>query len=83
MRLSEVVPYICSLGNELIKSGKRGVARNFMYLYLRSPFARYSFNYLETLQRLILIGNNNKLCVVFTENVITHRAKNLTFEIIK
>lgn len=35
------------------------------YLYLRPPFARYSFNYLETLQRLIAIGNNNKLNAVF------------------
>lgn len=54
------VPYICSLDNELIKSEKRDVAGNFTLLLIPSPFARYSFNYLETLQRLIVIGNNNK-----------------------
>lgn len=31
-RLSRVVSYICSLGNELIKSEKRGVAGNFTYI---------------------------------------------------
>jgi len=57
--LLRVVPYICSLDNELIKSEKRDVAGNFILLLIPS-FARYSFNYLETLQRLIVIGNNNK-----------------------
>lgn len=63
-----VVPYICSLDNELIKSEKRDMAGNFTLLLIPSPFARYSFNYLETLQRLIVIGNNNKLSFLSEHN---------------
>lgn len=36
-RLSRVVSYICSLGNELIKSEKRGVAANFTYICSHPP----------------------------------------------
>lgn len=61
--------------------GGSGRVEFYLYPRLSSLFARYSFNYPETLRRLIVIGNNNKLNAVsrsFSANAITRRSKNLT-----